>query len=124
MAREPKDSVIDNVIVALDALSYDELLKVAGAASKLAESKKAEAKQALIAEFMSRAEGLGLSLVEATGRRGRGPSRKGAAASASGPKAVAYRDSNGNTWVGKGPRPAWLREALAAGAALESFKAS
>ena len=32
-----------------------------------------------------------------------------------------YADSMGNTWGGRGPRPQWLRDALASGAALQSF---
>ena len=32
-----------------------------------------------------------------------------------------YRDEAGNTWVGRGKRPDWLREALANGRALEEF---
>jgi len=36
---------------------------------------------------------------------------------------VKCRDGNGNTWSGRGPRPAWLREALAAGRTLEEFAA-
>lgn len=32
-----------------------------------------------------------------------------------------FRDEAGNTWSGRGPRPAWLRNALASGAALDSF---
>jgi DNA-binding protein H-NS len=35
--------------------------------------------------------------------------------------AVKFRDENGNTWGGRGPRPAWLRTALASGASLDSF---
>lgn len=34
-----------------------------------------------------------------------------------------YRDESGNTWSGFGPRPRWLKEALAAGASLEHFAA-
>jgi len=34
---------------------------------------------------------------------------------------IKYRDSAGNTWVGRGPRPQWLRDALAAGKRLEDF---
>jgi DNA-binding protein H-NS len=33
-----------------------------------------------------------------------------------------FADSHGNTWSGRGPRPAWLRDALAGGAAIESFR--
>jgi DNA-binding protein H-NS len=35
--------------------------------------------------------------------------------------AAKYRDEAGNTWVGRGPRPQWLREALAAGKTLQDF---
>lgn len=33
-----------------------------------------------------------------------------------------YRDADGNTWAGRGRRPAWLNEALERGAALEDFR--
>jgi DNA-binding protein H-NS len=32
-----------------------------------------------------------------------------------------FADGQGNEWVGRGPRPAWLREALASGKALLDF---
>ena len=32
-----------------------------------------------------------------------------------------YADAQGNTWVGMGKRPQWLRDALAAGKSLEDF---
>ncbi len=35
-----------------------------------------------------------------------------------------FADGNGNTWVGRGPRPQWLRDALAAGSALSDFDVS
>jgi DNA-binding protein H-NS len=120
MAREPKESVYDNVITALDALSYDELLKVAEAASKMAEGKKLEAKQALILEFQKRAADLGLSLVETTGKGRRGPRKASGSAPAARP--IKYRDAAGNSWQGVGPRPAWLKEALDKGATLDDFK--
>jgi len=34
---------------------------------------------------------------------------------------VKFRDEAGNTWGGRGPRPAWLRNALAAGKQLSDF---
>ena len=50
------------------------------------------------------------------------PSRPGgAAAKAKGPAVVRYRDENGNTWVGRGKRPQWLRDALTAGKKLEEL---
>jgi DNA-binding protein H-NS len=48
-------------------------------------------------------------------RAGRKPGRPAAAAAAK------YRDEAGNTWGGRGPRPAWLRNALAAGKQLADF---
>lgn len=37
---------------------------------------------------------------------------------------AAYADDNGNVWGGRGPRPRWLREAIAAGKPLEEFATS
>jgi DNA-binding protein H-NS len=34
---------------------------------------------------------------------------------------VRFRDEAGNTWGGRGPRPRWLREALASGKQLSDF---
>ena len=34
---------------------------------------------------------------------------------------AAYADVDGNTWGGRGPRPKWLRDALATGRLLEEF---
>jgi DNA-binding protein H-NS len=53
----------------------------------------------------------------ATKKRGR-PAAKGRGKSSAEPK---YRDENGNSWGGRGPRPQWLREALAAGKSLQDF---
>lgn len=36
-------------------------------------------------------------------------------------RTAAYSDKEGNTWGGRGPRPKWLKDALAAGAKLEDF---
>lgn len=33
-----------------------------------------------------------------------------------------FRDTLGNRWSGRGMQPKWLREAIAAGAAIESFR--
>lgn len=34
----------------------------------------------------------------------------------------AFADGNGNTWVGRGKRPEWLRAALAAGQSLDQLR--
>jgi DNA-binding protein H-NS len=35
--------------------------------------------------------------------------------------AVKFRDDQGNTWGGRGPRPQWLKSALSAGKQLSDF---
>lgn len=56
-------------------------------------------------------------------RRAAPKARKaGAKAAAKPAAAVMYRDEAGNTWVGRGKRPQWLRDALAGGRSLEDFK--
>ncbi len=35
--------------------------------------------------------------------------------------AAKFRDASGNEWVGRGPRPIWLREAIASGKSLADF---
>lgn len=39
----------------------------------------------------------------------------------SGPNDAKYADGHGNVWAGRGPRPHWLRDPLAAGKSLEDF---
>jgi DNA-binding protein H-NS len=65
---------------------------------------------------------LGLAAPRAGGGRpaAKAPARKAGGRKAKG-AAVKYRDEAGHTWGGRGPRPAWLREALAAGRQLSDF---
>ncbi len=60
------------------------------------------------------------------GKPGRAPgaAKASSAVSANGSKAnrpVKYRDTSGNTWIGMGKRPDWLRKALSAGKTLADF---
>lgn len=57
----------------------------------------------------------------AVGRGKAGMARKGKAGKAKAAAVVRFRDEQGNTWVGRGKRPQWLRDALAAGRPLEDF---
>ncbi len=52
-----------------------------------------------------------------------GPKRKGvkAASKPASKGVVRFRDVNGNTWVGRGPRPKWLRDAIASGKTAQDF---
>ena len=47
--------------------------------------------------------------------------RKAKAKAASAPAVMKYRDEQGRGWVGRGKRPQWLRDALAAGKTLQDF---
>ncbi len=48
---------------------------------------------------------------------------KAASSKAKLPSSAKFSDGKGNSWVGRGPRPQWLRDALAAGKKLEDFVA-
>lgn len=95
-----------------------------------------------IAYYSLTATDLGLNDNNGTDQRGRpGKSKKPAAqavaretpratsasTTAKKPRAgagvIKFKDDLGNTWSGFGPKPRWLTEALAKGAALEDLKA-
>ncbi|MBK1613667.1 endonuclease [Rubrivivax gelatinosus] len=40
------------------------------------------------------------------------------------PTKAAFADGNGNTWVGRGKRPDWVRAALAAGQTMDQLRVS
>lgn len=58
------------------------------------------------------------------------PRKAGVRKGRAGPRAsrpaatVKYRDEAGNTWVGIGKRPQWVRDALASGKTLKDFAVS
>lgn len=65
------------------------------------------------------------SKAAAPAKAGKGAGRKKAAGKTGSKAAQApapYSDGNGGTWAGRGKRPQWLRDALAAGRTLEEFK--
>jgi DNA-binding protein H-NS len=74
-----------------------------------------------IAVYNLSAEDLGF------GAKAKGPKKAAAAKKAPGRKAakaaavVKFRNDSGGTWGGRGKRPQWLRDALAAGKTLEDF---
>lgn len=67
---------------------------------------------------------LGLSVkAKAEGPKADAPAkRKKRKAAAKTPAVAKYGDGQGNTWVGRGKRPQWLRDALAAGKQLSDFE--
>lgn len=53
--------------------------------------------------------------------RGKSAGRGASGARSATGRAVAYSDGNGGVWGGRGPRPMWLRNAIASGRQLDEF---
>lgn len=107
--------------------TYTQLIKQIESLSREAETLKqkevegvvARIKEAIQTYGLSAAD-LGLAATRAPGRKSRGTGNKKSAKS-SGGASPRFRDESGNTWVGRGPRPQWLRDALAGGKQLQDF---
>jgi DNA-binding protein H-NS len=54
-------------------------------------------------------------------RRGRPPKSAAKSIGGGAQRAPKYRDTDGNVWSGRGPRPKWLRDAIGSGKRLEEF---
>lgn len=107
--------------------TYQQIQREIDALQKLANQAKAKEvadvvariKEAIAVYGLTAADlGLSASRGSAAKKAPVGAKRRGRPASLGKPK---YRDEAGNVWGGRGPRPAWLRVALAAGKALEDF---
>ena len=114
--------------------TYTQLIKQIDALSRDAERlKKNEVKDVVarikeaIATYGLTAAHLGLRPKASGTRRGPKPGlkrvagKKAVKAVKAAKAVVRFRDGDGNTWVGRGPRPGWLRDALASGKSLENF---
>ena len=71
-----------------------------------------------ISAYKLTAEDLGFGAKPKAARKTRGPGKRKVGKDKA---AVKFRDEAGNTWVGRGKRPDWLRAALAAGKSLTDF---
>lgn len=109
--------------------TYEQVMKQIETLSQEAEKLRRKEVQGVVARIKEAVVAYGLTasdlgLSSSVGRK-RGP--KGAAQGNSKPSkskvstVAKFRDEAGNTWVGRGPRPHWLREALASGKKLEDF---
>jgi DNA-binding protein H-NS len=96
----------------LASMSVDALLKLKEDVGDMLSRKTSELRKQL-----QRLEGR--AWAAATGKAPRKPHpRKGKKVPAK------YRDTNGNSWAGRGAQPVWLRDALKGGAKLEDFAVS
>ena len=99
----------------LNAMSLDELKKLKKDVDKAIETFREREKIAALAEVEALAREKGFSLPELLKTSGRKPRTVNA------PKYV-NPDNPAQTWTGRGRRPGWIEEALAAGKSLEDMK--
>ncbi|WER49757.1 H-NS histone family protein [Cupriavidus sp. WKF15] len=97
--------------------TYQEIVQKINELQKQAEEIKAREQAAVIADIREKidqygltAEDLGFGVKTLVGKKA--TNRK---------VPVRYRDSAGNTWTGRGKRPGWLTQALAAGKSVDDF---
>jgi DNA-binding protein H-NS len=113
------------------AKTYTEMMEEIEALKREAERVRRQEVEGVIARIKEAvafygltAEDLGLGGARRGRPPGRGAARKPAGRPAAKAKAAAkYRDQQGNTWSGRGPRPRWFKEALAAGRRPEDLAA-
>jgi len=107
----------------LNAMSVQELEVLIQKAQELIEAKKAQANklQGARAEIERIAREAGVSVAELLAQAAGGKVVK--AASSRPPVPAKYRNpaDASQTWTGRGKRPRWLADAIAAGATQESF---
>ncbi|SDJ16572.1 H-NS family nucleoid-associated regulatory protein [Variovorax sp. OV700] len=102
--------------------SYAQIQKQIEALQKQADKLKAEEVAGVIARIKDAIAHYGLT-AEQLGYGGtRGAKTKAQKLTDS--KVAAYSDGAGNSWRGRGPRPQWLKAAIAAGRSLDEFTAS
>lgn len=89
----------------------------------MTEASDAEEIIPLLKEAIAKFELMPSDLFEVKSSRTKVPQKASQSSKDSGSGAPMYRDAEGNTWAGRGRRPAWLNEALARGKSLEDFRA-
>ncbi|HEY8708985.1 MAG TPA: H-NS histone family protein [Burkholderiaceae bacterium] len=104
--------------------TYEQLIKQIDTLSREADKLKRKEREGVISRMKEAisiyditANDLGLTLSRLKGKAA-GTRKAGKSKSA---RAARFRDEAGNVWVGRGPRPQWLRDALAAGKSLADF---
>jgi DNA-binding protein H-NS len=98
--------------------SYKQIIDEIESLKKQAEEIRQAEVQAVIARMREAIDFYGLSAADLGFSSTSQVSRSRSDSSERVPK---YRDAHGNVWSGRGPRPKWLREAIAAGKKKEDF---
>lgn len=109
------------------AKTYSQMMEEVEALKREAERVRQQEVEGVIARIKEAISFYGLTAADlglAGARRGRPPgSATGGRAGSKRTTTAKYRDEHGNTWSGRGPRPKWFKEALAAGRRPEDFAA-
>ena len=106
--------------------TYSQLMKQIDSLQREAEEIKRKEIDGVITRIKDAIQAYGLTAADlglaARAPKAAKPGKKPAGRKAGKAAAAAkYRNEAGNTWGGRGPRPAWLRDALAAGNQLSDF---
>jgi len=108
--------------------TYAQVMKQVKALTREAEKLKQKEVDDVVARIREAVDAYGLTAADLGFSNGRGRGKvvatkkratKGSKSKSG--RVVKYRDDQGNTWVGRGPRPQWLRDALATGRQLQDF---
>jgi DNA-binding protein H-NS len=103
--------------------SYAQIQKQIEALQKQADKLKAQEVAGVIARIKEAIAHYGLT-AEQLGYGGTSGGGKAKAKKVTESNATAYSDGAGKSWSGRGPRPQWLKAAIAAGRSLEEFVSS
>lgn len=90
-------------------MSLQTLIEQKAAIEAQIEKTRQESKAAVIAQIKQIISDHGLKIEDIEGKK-------------LGKVAVKYRDAAGNTWTGRGQKPVWLRNVIAAGVPLDALR--
>jgi DNA-binding protein H-NS len=101
--------------------SYTQLMSQIKSLEAQAEALRSKEKGEVIVRIRSAIDAYQLSPQDLFGGKAKGAGKK--VTRKRGKATAKYSDGSGNVWGGRGPRPRWLREALASGKQLSDFLA-
>ena len=106
--------------------TYSQLMKQIDNLQREAEEIKRKEIEGVVKRIKEAIDAYGLSAADlglaARAPKAAKPGKKRGASKDERPGVVKFRDDAGNSWGGRGPRPAWLRDALKAGKQLSDFE--
>ena len=105
-------------VVMYEDMPFDELLSRKISIEEVIKRREQKEIETLVSKTQALANTLGVSVCSLLGVR------KSSASKARKKRdvRVRYQDGNGNTWTGRGKKPQWVQDLLAAGEDLEKFR--